>query len=178
MTIKITEPNKEVEVHLADGRTLRGPRGASVEDFMKALNITPNAPIVAAIVNGSLREMHYKINTESTIKPITTATADGARIYRRSLTFLLEFAFQQLFPKGILTIDHSVGSGGYYCQVAGRDQLSNDELKTLRKRMQAEITRDAPFLREEVPLEVAIQHFEKLGHEDKIALFSHRKKII
>ena len=176
MTIKITKPNKEIEVHLTDGYTLRGPRGTSVEEFMKEPNITSDAPIVAAVVNGNLREMYYKINTEATIKPITTATADGARIYRRSLTFLLEFAFQQLFPKGILTIDHSVGSGGYYCQVAGRETLFDDDLKMLKERMQAEVTRDAPFIREEIPIDEALQHFKKLGHEDKIALFSHRKK--
>ncbi len=176
MTIKITKPNVIVEVHLSDGRTLHGPRGASVEEFIKALNTQPDAPIVAAIVNGNLREMHYAIRTESTLQPVTTATADGARIYRRSLTFLLEFAFHQLFPKGVLTIDHSVGSGGYYCQVAGRETLSADELQMLKKRMQAEITRDSSFIRKEFPLEEAIQHFEKLGHEDKITLFSHRKK--
>ena len=176
MTIRSVTPDKEIEVHLTDGRTLRGPRGTSVEDFLKASGIMLNAPIVGAIVNSSLREMHYKINTESTIKPVTTATADGARIYRRSLTFLLEFAFQQLFPKGTLTVDHSVGSGGYYCQVAGRDQLSDDELKMLIKGMQAQITRDAPFVREEIPIEKAIRHFEELGHRDKVALLSHRQK--
>ncbi len=174
--IKLTKARKTIEVHLPNGRTLRGPRGASVEEFIKALSVTPDAPIVAAIVNGNLREMHYKINAESSLQPVTTATADGARIYRRSLTFLLEFAFHQLFPKGILTIDHSVGSGGYYCQVAGRDTLSDDELQKLKNGMQAEIKRDSPLVREEIPIEEAIQHFESRGHSDKIALLAHRKK--
>ena len=176
MTIKITEPNKIIEVHLSDGRTLHGPRGASVEEFIKALNIHPDKPIVAAIINGSLREMRFAIQTESTLHPVTTSTADGARIYRRSLTFLLEFAFHQLFPKGILTIDHSVGSGGYYCQVTGRETLSVDELEMLKKRMQAEVTKDSLFIREEIPIDEAIQHFESLGHKDKISLLKHRKK--
>ena len=53
---------------------------------------------------------------------------DGARIYRRSLTFLLEMAFADLYPEANLYVDHSVASGGYYCQVAGRLPLSDSEL--------------------------------------------------
>ncbi len=176
MTIKITEPSKMVEVHLSDGRTLCGPRGTSVEKFIKTLDAQSGAPIVAAIVNGNLREMQYIIETESTLQPVLTSSADGARIYRRSLTFLLEFAFQQLFPKGILTIDHSVGSGGYYCQVAGREMLSADELKMLKKRMQAEVASDLPFIREEIPIDDAIRYFKSLGHRDKISLLAYRQK--
>ena len=174
--IEIIELGKMVEVHLVDGRTLEGPRGANVEEFLTAVDEDADKPIVAAIVNGDLRELRYPIEIESTIKPVTTSSADGARIYRRSLTFLLEFAFLQLFPKGKLTIDHSVGSGGYYCQVKGREALSVEELEMLKNRMQAEVTRDAAFIREEVPLEEAIRHFKKLGHQDKLALLAHRKK--
>jgi len=38
-------------------------------------------------------------------------------IYRRSLTFLLETVFEELFPDAVLRVDHSVSSGGFYCQV-------------------------------------------------------------
>ena len=178
MTNKIerTEASKTVEVHLPDGQTLRGARGASVEEFLKVVEADADKPIVAAIVNGDLRELRYSIQVESTIKPVTTTSADGARIYRRSLTFLLESVFSQLFPTGKLTIDHSVSSGGYYCQVEGRETLSVDELEMLKKRMQAEVTRDAAFIREEIPLKEAIRHFEKLGYQDKLTLLAHRKK--
>ena len=174
--IKITEASETVEVHLLDGQSLRGPRGTSAEDFLKATSVKPDAPIVAVVVNGNLREMHYPIKRESTIRSVTTSTADGARIYRRSLTFLLEFAFQKLFPKGTLSINHSVGSGGYYCQVSGREMLSVEELEMLKKRMQAEVASDSPFIREEIPLDEAIQHFRSLGHQDKISLLAHRQK--
>ena len=54
--------------------------------------------LVAAIVNGDLRELTYPINIESRVEPVTMSYPDGARIYRRSLTFLLEMAFADLFP--------------------------------------------------------------------------------
>ena len=57
---------------------------------------------------------------EARIRPVTMADADGARIYRRSLTFLLEAAFVRRFPGALLFIDHSLASGGYFCNVRGR----------------------------------------------------------
>ena len=175
-TIQFTEPRETVEVKLHDGRTLSGPRGASAEDFLKTIASEDENPIVAAIVNGDLRELSYRIQMEAEIKPVTMASADGARVYRRSLTFLLEYAFQQLFSEAKLTIDHSVSSGGYYCQVEGRDELTAEELWMLNQRMQAEVASDTLFQREEVPLSEAIQYFEKLGQDDKVNLLKHRQK--
>ena len=174
--IKFTDPREMIEVHLDDGRTLTGKRGTSAEDFMKMIQDEEKPPIVAAIVNGSLRELSYPIMMEAQLKPVNMSSADGARVYRRSLTFLLEYAFQQLFLDAKLTIDHSVSSGGYYCQVEGREPLTAEELWMLGQRMQAEVKSDHPLLREEIPLDEAIQYFTELGQEDKVNLLRHRKK--
>ena len=171
-----TQLRPDVEIHLPDGRILSGPRDAKVGDFLAAVGDDFDAPIVAAIVNGHLRELTIPIKIESLVQPVTMAEADGARIYRRSLTFLLEMAFSDLFPKGTLTIDHSVSFGGYYCQVSGRQALSESELEALRVHMQELVDQDIPFERKEIPLEVAIEYFRQLGYDDKIQLLSHRQK--
>jgi uridine kinase len=103
-------------------------------------------------------------------------TADGARIYRRSLIFLLEIAFAELFPKGKLTIDHSVSSGGFYCQITGHGELTQKELDSLKVRMKKLVDEDRSFERKQIPIHEAIEYFEKLGYEDKVRLFSHRQK--
>ena len=174
--IKLTQPRPEVEIHLPDGRILSGPHGAKIGDFLNAVADSFSAPIAAAIVNGELRELTYPIKIEAIVRPVTTAEADGARIYRRSLTFLLEMAFSDLYPKGKLTIDHSVSFGGYFCQVSGRQTLSESEIDALRVHMQELIDADIPFVRKEVPIKEAIEYFRKLDYEDKIHLLSHRSK--
>ncbi len=135
-----------------------------------------DVPVVAAIVNRHLRELTYPITYESTVKPVDMSEPDGARIYRRSLTFLLEMAFCDLYPNGKLTIDHSVSFGGYYCQVSGRRALSESELEALKVHMQELVDANLPFVRMEVPLAEAIAYFEKEGYDDKIHLLSHRHK--
>ena len=174
--IQFTEPTPNVELHLPNGKTLTGPRGTKVEEFLAKVKDDYAAPIVAAVINNEIHELTYPIKVESDCKPVTMDTADGARIYRRSLVFLLEMVFTQLFPKGILNIDHSVSSGGFYCKVTGRDPLTQDELDTLKTQMKNAIKEDHPFVRKEVPIQEAIDYFKTHGYEDKLRLLEHRKK--
>jgi uridine kinase len=174
MSFQIVEPKKEVEIYLPDGRVLSGPRGAAVGEFLSA--IEHEALLVGAVVNGELRELTYPIRIESKVRPVEMDSADGARIYRRSLTFLLEKVFTDLYPEGTLYVDHSVASGGYFCQVAGREPLSESEIDALKIHMQRLVEADLPFERREVPLTDAIEHFRSKGYEDKVSLLKYRKK--
>ena len=172
--IKTIPPRTEVEIYLPDGRVLTGPRGAIVGEFLSAVEF--EALVLGAIVNGELRELTYPINIESRVEPVLMDTADGGRIYRRSLTFLLEKAFSDLYPEGILYVDHSISSGGYFCQVTGRDPLSVSEIEALDSHMKKLVEVDLPFERKEIPLAEAIEYFHSKGFEDKVQLIKHRKK--
>ena len=176
MSIKIVQPNKNVELHLPDGRVLSGPRGAQVGEFLQQVKNDFKAPIVAAVINNEIHELSYPVDMESRCTPVTMDTADGARIYRRSLVFLLEMAFADLFPTGKLTIDHSLSSGGFYCQVTGRGELLQDELDALKVHMKKLVDEDHPYERKEIPAQEAIDYFNKLGYDDKVRLFAYRKK--
>jgi uridine kinase len=164
-----------VQVYLADGRVLEGPRGAPLSAFFADPETSP-APVVGAIVNGELRELNFPLEMDARLRPVTMGEADGMRIYRRSLTFLLAAAFEELYPGAWLTVDHSVSSGGYFCQVGGRGPLSQDELAGLESAMRASVERDEPFVKLQVPLEEAIAHFRSRGYQDKVRLLSHRRK--
>jgi uridine kinase len=131
---------------------------------------------MGAVVNGELRELTYAINIEARVKPVLMDSADGSRIYRRSLTFMLEKAFSDLFPDGILYVDHSISSGGYYCQVTGRAPLTVSEIEALKTHMQKLVKDDLPLERKEVPLQKAIAYFRSKGYDDKVQLLKHRKK--
>ena len=176
MPIQITQPAKNIEVHLPNGRTLSGPRGTQVGEFLAKAKDDFSAPIVAAIINNQIHELIFPIDIESHCQPVTMDTADGARIYRRSLVFLLEMVFAQLFPKGRLNIDHSVSSGGFYCEVTGRETLSQEELDSLKDHMKKLIREDHPFVRKEIPLQEAVEYFKQRGYEDKIRLLKYRRK--
>ena len=174
--IRNTQPNPEIEIHLPNGKTLTGPRGTNVGKFLDLVKADYPAPIVAAIINNEIHELTYSIQTESNCAPVTMDTADGARIYRRSIVFLLEMAFKQLFPQASLTIDHSVSSGGFYCETQGHRELSETELNSLETHMRKLVAEDHPFARREVPIQEAVGYFTEQGFDDKLRLLKHRRK--
>lgn len=170
-----TQPRPTIQIHLPDGRVIEGPRSAPVGAFLNKIDDS-HAPIVGAVVNDDLRELTYPIEMDSRIRPVTMLDEDGMLIYRRSLTFLMDMAYEDLFPDSLLTIDHSVSAGGYYCQTADRRPITGDDLERLQLYMQELVKADLPFIRREVPLEQAIAYFESKGYSDKVRLLSHRKK--
>jgi uridine kinase len=169
-------PRSTVEIHLPDGRVICGERGAAVGKFLSLLESPNSPPIVGAIINGELRELTFPIHMDAKVIPISMDDSDGMLIYRRSLTFLLEAAFEELYPEATLTIDHSVSSGGYYCEVSDHDPLTDGELVGLTAHMRSIVEENLPFAKREVPLAEAVAYFEAKGYSDKVRLLAHRQK--
>ncbi|MGA2446021.1 MAG: nucleoside kinase [Opitutaceae bacterium] len=170
------EPSGQIEIHLPDGRTLRGPRGATAASLLQPIAAELPAPLVGVVVNGELHELTHPIGMEARVQPVTMAEADGARFYRRSLTFLLEAAFVRLFPGVLLFIEHSLASGGYYCNVRGRAPFTPGELKALEAEMRRLVAQDLPFVGRETTVEEAIAYFEGRHDLEKVRLMRYRRK--
>ena len=176
MTIEWVEPSLDVQVTLIGHGTLQGPKKSTVLDFFTCAGINYSSPVVGAILNGELCELTTPVVKESTLAPVLMRDADGARIYRRSLSFLLSAAFSRLFPDAVLNINYSVYPGGYYCDVSRREPLNPVELLSLKAEMVDLVTKNLSFEKKEVPLAQAIEIFSKLGELDKVQLLHYRTK--
>jgi uridine kinase len=173
--IKINEKMRDtVEVIVDDGTVMSGPRHTPIGEFMRVYQDPEKPQIVGAIVNNDLRELTFPISADAKVTPIDMGNSDGARIYRRSLTFLLEVAFIELFPKCSLTIDHSVSSGAYFCHVPESEPFKEQDLVKLEAVMREIVDADEPLIREKVALEDAKSFFRKHQQEDKLRLLNYR----
>ena len=156
-------PSEKIEIHLSNGEVISGPRGRTLEEFFELLQARGMPPIVGAVVNGKLTELSFPVTMDGKVHPITMEDADGMRFYRRSLTFLLESAFHDLYPDAILTVDHSVTSGGYFCQVYHRTPLDTAEISALENRMRELVDEDIKFEKIKVSLEEGIKILQEQG---------------
>ena len=170
-----------------EGSVWAAPVGTRLEAFFKhaypdliPMTRAPDAPaertVIAAIVDGSLRELSFPINRDVEVRPVLLSDSDGMRIYRRSLSFVLVVAAHELFPGRKIRIDHSLPFGGYYCNVVGGKPFSAEEIARLKARMAEIIAADEPITRMPIPLDEAFAHFEQQGDEDKLRLLRYRKK--
>jgi uridine kinase len=174
---QVTSPRTTVEIHLPDRRVLCGPRNTPVGAFLKVLpEWNPHDPIVGAVVNGELRELTYPIELDSRVRLVRMSDPDGSGIYRRSVTFLLVTAFEEIFPAAVISVVHSLSSGGFYCSVINRGPLSREELAVVEARMKEMVEADLPFERKVVPVQEAIDYFQSKHQDEKVQLLSYRSK--
>ncbi|HYK91420.1 MAG TPA: nucleoside kinase [Acidobacteriota bacterium] len=170
-------PRKWVQTRFPDGRIYEALPGTSLAEILRVAERDSPTPVVAAIVNGRLCELTTSLEADCDVKPVTLSDADGVRIYRRSLSFLLLAAISELYPKAEIFIEHSATTaGGYFCDVGGRDPFTHDELRLIESRMRAIADEDAPIIPSVVPLKEAIELFRSRGEEDKARLLAHRSK--
>lgn len=175
--IKLLKSSNIIQVELPDGRILEGPRGATVEMFLKPLAGEFKNQLMGAIVNKELRELGYVLESSTTIEPVLTSDSTGKNIYRRSLVYLLTATFEKLLPKNKLTVDHSIHSGGLFCKITGPRLKAGKEFYTqLENEMRKTVERDLPIYREMLSIEEAKALFLKKKHYEKYQLLKYRKK--
>jgi uridine kinase len=102
------------------------------------------------------------------------STADGMKIYQRSVTFLLIRAAKDIMPDGHVIVNHSI-SKGFHCEFEGPTKLTCELLEKIEQRMRELVDQDIPIEKISVPLDEAMKIFEENGMEDKKQLFKYRR---
>jgi len=174
--VRRCEPSKTAQVRFPDGCVYEAPIGTPLEEYICAAMPDPPALIVAARVNGKLKELTYPITTNADVIPLSIATSDGIRIYRRSLCFLLITAVSELFPDARIVVDHSITMGGLFCHILGRKPFDEEETRSIESRMRDLVAEDAPITKARIPLSEAITGFQRRGWDDKVRLLRYREK--
>ncbi|HIP97685.1 MAG TPA: nucleoside kinase [Anaerolineae bacterium] len=169
-------PRTTAQIRFDNGQSFEAPKGTPLEAFIRAASLDDSAPIVAALVNGKLRELTYPIMADADVIPISMATSDGMRIYQRSLSFVLVVAARELFPGTHIVVEHSLTLNGFYCEVQGREPLTPEEVAQLETRMREIVEADIPIVKQRVPLAEAVTWFREQGSEDKVRLLAYRQK--
>jgi uridine kinase len=170
-----TVPRQRVQVAFSQGGLYEAATGTALEEFVRALTSESATSIVAALVDGELRELTWPVTRDVRVTPLTMSTGDGMRIYRRSLCFLLIVAAQELYPTARVIIDHSLSLGGLFCEIARRKPFCQRELTQLEERMREIVVADESISREDISRDRAIELFEEQGYEDKVRLLAHRR---
>ena len=149
------------------------PEGSSLLDVYQefAEDIRLPYPVVSAKVNNVSQGLKFRVYQNRDVEFLDAREGSGHRVYVRSLSFVLYKATQDVFPGSKLFIEHSL-CRGYYCNFKKKDNepLTDDDVKSIRQRMQEIIDIDMPFHRTEGTTEETIRVFTERGFTDKVKL--------
>ncbi|MBR0085671.1 MAG: nucleoside kinase, partial [Lachnospiraceae bacterium] len=133
--------------------------------------------IIAAIVNGKVRELTYNLRGQSVITFITLAETLGMNIYRRTGTFIMIKACYDVLGdngKSRVKVQYSADKG-LYCEIISDTVKVNDEMvAAFKNRMQELVDRDLPITKHTMVTEDAIELFDEMNLHDKANLLKYR----
>jgi threonyl-tRNA synthetase len=102
--------------------------------------------VVAARVNGELRDLASPVSEGDAVEPVTAGSPDGRAITRHSTAHVLAQAVQELFPQAKLGIGPPVENGFYY-DFDVPQPFAPDDLKSIEQRMRQIVKQGQRFSR-------------------------------
>jgi len=116
-----------------------------VADGTTAAEVLPDS-VIAARVNGELRDLAYRLAAGDAVEPVAIDSVDGRNILRHSTAHVMAQAVQEIFPEAKLGIGPPVENGFYYdFDVA--EPFTPDDLKRVEKRMREIVKQGQRFER-------------------------------
>ncbi|MDW7650842.1 MAG: nucleoside kinase [Bacillota bacterium] len=173
----MTDQKKKVTVDiiLPDNKVKTVAANRSLFEMSKEVEEYYPSPIVGALVDEKVRDLENVVETASVVKFLDLHTKEGARIYQRSLVFLLIYAKHLLFPGATLKVEHSLGKG-LYIELKKDPELTPADVEALEKKMWQVVNQDLPIHKSKVPLKKALEIFAQEGFDDKVRLYKRWPK--
>ncbi|MCL2561021.1 MAG: nucleoside kinase [Rikenellaceae bacterium] len=167
-TVKIICDNNDCHITVS--------RGTALADVITILSLRNPHPFLAALVNNKYRELDYAVYEPCTVRFIDITHFEGMRVYQRTLFFTLSKAVRDLYPGCTFRVRHAV-SKGFYCEIDGRPEITQEEIDALKRRMHELIAQDIPIIKEKMLHTEAEAVYTKLGYADKLALIRSRPSL-
>lgn len=154
---------------------LKVKNGTKIKDILKIVNNLEHRNYLCVRIDNEIKHLDYKLQESRDIELLDLTDKDGIRVYTRTLTFILIKALYDLFPKSIVSIEHSL-SKGLYVEVHKDNELELHDIDRIKEKMNEIIKKDLPIKRILMKTNEANKIFEKQGMKDKIRLGKYRDK--
>ncbi len=158
-----------MNIQLPDGSSRSLEVGATAFDLAMDIGEGLARAVIAAKVNGQTCDLSHVLTDGDQVSLITEKSDEALEVIRHSTAHLLAMAVQEVFPAAQVTIGPVIEDGFFY-DFAFERAFTPDDLKVLEKKMKEIAKRKLPIVREEVPRNDAIAHFEGLGEKYKALL--------
>ena len=161
---------------VVEGKEYQYPKDTLIEEVALDLYEDAKTRITLSIYNGMLRELNTPITEEGEIIFEDAGTVNGMRTYKRSVIFLLQKALDDMFgstPHELYVL-YSI-SHGYYCELRDENEITEDFLNRLKKRMFELVKQDIPLKKSSVKTGCARKIFGSNGMKNKERLLYYRK---
>ena len=159
-----------VRVVFPDGSEKEFSKGVTGSEIASSISKSLEKKALAIKVDGSLRDLSYKIEGDvSSFEIITPEAEEGLNIIRHDAAHILAEAVKNLFPETQVTIGPTIENGFYY-DFYRETPFTESDLSKIESEMKKIIARNKKIERKVMSREDAIKHFESIGENYKVEI--------
>jgi threonyl-tRNA synthetase len=152
-----------------DGAKREVEQGISAAQVAASISKSLEKKAVAAIVNGTLVDLHDSINADATLQIVLRDDARALELIRHDAAHVLAEAVQELHPGTQVTIGPVIENGFYY-DFFRNEPFTTEDFAPIEKKMREIIQRDKPFTKSVKSREEAKEFFRTKGENFKVEL--------
>ncbi len=170
VTIKMGKTDEAVERNYAVGTTY--------EEIADEFQEKYKGLIALVIADGKIRELTKKLERDCTISFLTLQDDIGHKTYERTATMMLIKAVYDVLEKDQhvekVKVEFAIGQG-FFCNLKGDFKIKQEFVDRINRRMTEMVEEKIPIEKRSLPLDEAVELFEKQGMMDKVKLFRYRR---
>jgi threonyl-tRNA synthetase len=161
-----------INIKFPDGAERSYENGISPLEIAKSISEGLARKVIAASVDGVVRDLSTPLSANASIKLHTWDDAEGKSTFWHSSAHILAEAVEATFPGVKFWVGPAIDKGFYYDMDLGGKSISEEELLGLEKKMAELARKNNVFVRKEISKADAIAYFEEKGDEYKLDLLS------
>ena len=159
-----------INITFPDGNIRQYAAGTTALDVAKSISEGLARVVLAAGVNGEVRDLMRPINEDARIIFYKWEDKEGKQTYWHSSAHLLAEALESLFPGTKFGIGPAIENGFYYDVDTGDRMLTPADFQKIEQKMLELARNKSEYQRREVSKPEAIKFFKAKGDEYKLEL--------
>ena len=162
---------EKINIKFPDGSVREFDKGVTPYEVAKSISNRLADDALVAKVNGSMRDLSCKLESDSDLQLFTFDSNEGKETYWHSSSHLMAHAVLSLFPEAKFGVGPAI-EGGFYYDIDINSQLTEEDLAKIENKMIEIAGQKNAFKRSELSKAEALKFFEKKGDQYKLEIIS------
>lgn len=162
-----------IRITLPDGSVREYEQGISALEIAKSISEGLARKVLAAQINDEVWDISRGIDKDSSLKLLTWDNPEAKSTFWHSTAHLMAEAVESIYPGVKFWVGPPIERGFYYDMDLGDQNITEEDLVRLEKKMNELAKQANPFIRKPISKQDAIQLFTEKGDEYKLDLLSN-----
>ena len=159
----------QIAVRLPDGNMLDLVKGSTVLDVAAQIGPGLAKAALAGRVDGELVDIRLPLEADCAIEIVTAKDPSAGEVLRHSAEHVMADAVKRLFPEVQIDVGRTDHSEKFQYDFLIAEAFSPEDIERIEKEMQKILSEKSAFTRTVVSREEAIELFQGMGEELKVA---------